>query len=69
MAADEGCEGMVSVRLSETGGFTALTYVLPGSSTVAHPEINGGKNSKCKSVFCFYTSQMNNGALGVILES
>lgn len=68
MAAGEGCEGMVSVRWSETGGFTALTYV-PGSGTIAHPETNGDKISKCKSVFCFYASQLNNGTSGVILDS
>lgn len=65
MAADKG---IVSVRLSETGRFTALTDV-PESGTIARPESNGKKISKCKSVFCFYTSQMNNGTSGVILES
>lgn len=65
VAADRG---IVSVRLSETGGFTALTDV-PEFGTIANPESNGKKISKCKSLFCFYTSQMYNGTSGVILES
>lgn len=68
MAAGEGREGLVSVRVSETGGFTALTYV-PGSGTIAHPATDGDTISKCKSVFCFHTSQLNNGTSGVILDS
>lgn len=55
------------VRLSKTGGFAALPYV-PGSGAIAHCKINRDKISKCKSAFCFYTSQLNNGTSGAILS-
>lgn len=56
------------VRLIKTGGFAEFPY-MPGSSAVAHRETNRDKISKCKSVFCFYASQLNNGTSGVILSS
>lgn len=56
------------VRLNKTGGFAALLYV-PGSGATACCKTNRDKILKCKSVFCFYTSQLNNGTSGAIFSS
>lgn len=56
------------VRLSKTGGFAALPY-MPGSGASAHCETDRDRILECKSVFCFHTSQLNNGTSGAILSS